>query len=208
LDPTGFAGGKRDIPHKEAALRLVAEATPRARRLGSVNTLWREAIGCLLTRPTGEGFLASLADTVGPGWAESIGLALVLGAGGAARAIVGALLDEGLRGIVIANRTEARAHELARLAPDRIGVMPWQGLGDALPRTDLLVNTTQCGMEGQPPLDIDTARLPGRAIVADIVYVPLETELLKMRAPAASRSWTGLECSCTRPSRDLSDGSA
>jgi shikimate dehydrogenase len=176
---SGFTGGNVTIPHKETALRLVAEATPRARRLGSVNTLWREGDRVLADTTDGEGFLASLADTVGPGWADGLGQALVMGAGGAARAIVGALIDKGVPRIVIANRTEARAHELARFAPDRIDVVPWQDLGDALPRADLLVNTTQCGMKGQPALDIDTARLPVRAIVADIVYVPLETDLLR-----------------------------
>jgi shikimate dehydrogenase len=175
----GFAGGNVTIPHKEAALRLVDEASPRARRLGSVNTLWRDGDRVLADTTDGEGFLASVTDIVGPAWAQTVEVAVILGAGGAARAIVGALLDNGVQRIIVANRTEARAYDLAQSAAHRIEVAPWQELGSALSRADLLVNATQCGMKGQPRLDIGTASLPSHAVVADIVYVPLETELLK-----------------------------
>ncbi|MGA0597000.1 shikimate dehydrogenase [Enterovirga sp. CN4-39] len=192
MGASGFRGGNVTIPHKEATLRLVAEATQRARRLGSVNTLWLEDGRLLGDTTDGEGFLASVAAAVGPDWQAGMRNAVVLGAGGAARAIVGAMLDLGLPRITVANRTEARARDLAGLSPDRIGVVPWGALPDALASADLLVNTTQAGMKGQPPLAVDLAPLPGRAIVADIVYVPLETELLASARARGLRALDGL----------------
>jgi shikimate dehydrogenase len=178
MEADGFVGGNVTVPHKEAAFRLVAERTERANRLGSVNTLWLENGRLHGDTTDGEGFLASVAGAVGADWLGRIEVALVLGAGGAARAIVGALLDAGIARIRVANRTEARARDLAALAPDRIEVVSWAGLPTATAEADLLVNTTQAGMKGQPPLSLDLSGLPARAIVSDIVYVPLETQLL------------------------------
>ena len=192
VEAAGFRGGNVTIPHKEAAYLLVDQATPRAALIGAVNTLWLEQGRLHGDNTDGQGFMASLAQTVGRGWVEEIGNALVIGAGGAARAIVGALLDAGIPCITVANRTEARAHELSRFAPDRVTVLPWDALPESLPRADLLVNTTQCGMRGQPGLDLEISRLPGGAIVADIVYVPLETELLASARARGLRTVNGL----------------
>jgi shikimate dehydrogenase len=188
----GFRGGNVTIPHKEAAFRLVDEATTRAKRLGAVNTLWLEGERLLGDNTDGEGFLASVAGSVGPGWAEQVHSALVLGAGGAARAIVGALLDAGIPQITVANRTEARAHELAALSPNRVQVLAWDALPEGLVDAGILINTTQCGMKGQPRLELDPSRLPAQAIVADIVYVPLETELLAAARARGLRIVDGL----------------
>ncbi|NNM73687.1 shikimate dehydrogenase [Enterovirga aerilata] len=192
VETDGWVGGNVTVPHKEAACRLVGETTARARRLGSVNTLWL-ADGRLHGDTTdGEGFLASLADAVGPCWMDEVGTVLILGAGGAARAIVGALLDAGANRIVLANRTAARACGLASLAPSAIEAVPWEAIPNVLPRANLLVNTTQCGMKGQPRLELDLARLAEEAIVADIVYVPLETELLASARARGLRTVDGL----------------
>ncbi|HMO30442.1 shikimate dehydrogenase [Enterovirga sp.] len=182
----GFVGGNVTVPHKEAVFTYLAESsqdlTPTARRLGAVNTLSLLPDGRLRGHNTdGAGFAASIDEAVGPGW--EVGQALVVGAGGAARAIVGALLDRGIPRIVVANRTLEKAQGLRVFAPDRIEAAGMDDLAGALAGTGLLVNTTTLGMKGQPALDIALAPLPADAIVADIVYVPAETPLL-----AAARS--------------------
>ncbi len=192
IEAAGFSGGNVTIPHKEAACHMVDEATPRAARVGAVNTLWLEGGRLIGDNTDGEGFRASLAQTIGQGWAEEIDTALVLGAGGAARAIVAALLDAGIPRIEVANRTEARAHELSRFSLDRVAVLPWDTLHAQLSRADLLVNTTQCGMTGQPRLDLEVGELSAHAIVADIVYAPLETELLRSARARGLRAVDGL----------------
>lgn len=179
LRERGYVGGNVTLPHKETAFRLVDDATDAARRLGAVNTVWLDPDGRLVGHNTdGHGFAASLDEQAGPGWERGVATALVLGAGGAARAIVAALLDRGLPGIVVANRTEARARDIVALDPGRVRAVAWAQVDAALGGADLLVNTTQLGMIGQPPLDVDLAAMPDAAIVADIVYVPLETPLL------------------------------
>lgn len=175
----GYVGGNVTLPHKEAAFRLVDAPSEAARRLGAVNTVWFAPDGRLFGHNTdGLGFAASLDEQAGSGWEQGVATALVLGAGGAARAIVAALLDRGLREVVVANRTETRAQDLVAFDPGRVRAVTWAMLAAELKRAGFLVNTTQLGMGGQPPLDIDLDGLPNTAIVADIVYVPLETPLL------------------------------
>jgi shikimate dehydrogenase len=192
LSAGGFVGGNVTIPHKEAAFRLLDDATERATRLGSVNTLWLEDGRLRGDTTDGQGFVASVADAVGPDWSKGIEATVILGAGGASRAIVGALLDANLARIVVVNRTEERARELVAFAPDRITSISWGSLPGVLEQADLLVNTTQCGMTGQPRLELDVGLLPHRAIVADIVYVPLETELLSDARRRGLRAVDGL----------------
>lgn len=192
IGPSEFCGGNVTIPHKEAVLRLTDEATARARRLGAANTLWLEDGRLLADTTDGEGFLASVAGVVGPGWERGVETALVLGAGGAARSIVGALLDLGIERIVVANRTEARAAEIAGFAPGRIQTAGWNAVEHALAEADLLVNTSAAGMAGQAALDLDLAGLRETAIVADIVYVPLETGLLAAARRRGLRTVDGL----------------
>ena len=178
LARSGFAGGNVTIPHKEAAFRLVDALTPRGEKIGAVNTLIVEGDRVLGDNTDAPGFIAHLDRSLGENWPERTGRdALVLGAGGAARAIVVGLVERGLK-VRIANRSPERAQALAELDPDNVEAIAWEALPEALRTTGLLVNTTSLGMAGQPPLILDLDALPDRAAVADIVYVPLETPLL------------------------------
>ena len=181
LSLRGFVGANVTIPHKEAALAL-SKPDARASAVGAANTLWFENGELCSTNTDVEGFINNL-DASAPGW-DKAGEALVLGAGGSAHAVVFGLIERGIKTVHLANRTVERAKALA----DQFGasVQP-AGLDDVaklLPRAGLLVNTTSLGMHGQPALAIDVALLPDDAVVADIVYVPLQTELL---AAAQSR---------------------
>jgi len=191
LGERGLAGCNVTVPLKEIAFRAAAEADPVARALGAANTLWLED-GVLHAANTDVfGFLANL-DQRAPGWDADPGAALVLGAGGAARGIVYALAARGFAPITIANRTRARAEEVARLDPARVRVADWMELPARLVEAGLLVNTTSLGMAGQPPLALDLAPLPGTALVTDIVYVPLVTPLLAAAAARGLRTVDGL----------------
>jgi shikimate dehydrogenase len=185
----GFRGGNVTIPHKEAAFRLADETTGRARRLEAVNTVWIEDGRIHGDNTDVTGFIANLDQVLGP-WRA--GTALVLGAGGASRGVIAGLLERGVRKIVVANRTGGKAQELVRFAPGRIEPAAWRDIRSRLVEADLLVNTTSCGMAGHPPLDVDLAPLPAHAAVADIVYVPLETPLLKEARARGFRAVDGL----------------
>jgi len=177
LADQGFAGGNVTVPHKEAAFRLASVDDPVARDLEAVNTLWFEA-GVLKGMNTDvAGFLANL-DQEAPGWSDSLGRVVVLGAGGASRAILYGLIQRGVGEILLINRTLERAEALARHFGSKVKALPWDQAEVALEGADLLVNTTSLGMKGQQPLDLDLSRLPKSALVTDIVYVPLETPLL------------------------------
>ncbi|GEO98349.1 shikimate dehydrogenase (NADP(+)) [Methylobacterium haplocladii] len=176
----GFIGGNVTIPHKEAAFRLADTLTPRAKKIGAVNTIVIGDDG----RNHGDntdapGFIAHLEQSFGIDGIERLGgMAVVLGAGGAARAVVVGLAERGFSRIRVANRTPERARALVELDPERIEILDWAVLPEALSEARLLVNTTVLGMTGHPSLDIDLAPLPDTAAVADIVYAPLETSLL------------------------------
>jgi shikimate dehydrogenase len=187
LPALGFAGCNVTIPHKEAALRIVGRVDATARRIGAVNTIVVGEDGSLSGSNTDAfGFVASL----GPDWRADAGPAVVLGSGGAARAIVVALADRGAPEIRIVNRTAARAEALARELGGR--AIPWDHRAAALGDAALLVNTTSQGMRGEPPLDLPLARLPISATVFDIVYVPLETPLLAVARARGNRTVDGL----------------
>jgi shikimate dehydrogenase len=178
LPVLGLKGVNLTLPHKEAALSLVDRASEEARRIGAVNTIVVDREGRLEGRNTdGYGFLAHLKASV-RGWRPASGPAVLLGAGGAARAIAVALLAAGTPELRLVNRTTARATALAKALSGNVAVVPWQDRAVALKDAALLVNGTTLGMEGQPPLDLDLARLPHEAPVYDIVYAPLETPLL------------------------------
>ena len=186
LPSLGFRGGNVTLPHKEPALGLVDEVTRVAQRIGAVNTLIVRDDGSILGDNTdGFGFLAHLQASQ-PGWQPQTGPTVLLGAGGAARAIVVALLEAGVPEILLANRTQRRAEELAEALDAALGselsgrlkVVTWHHREAALEGAGLLVNSTQLGMAGQPPLDMNLDALPKGATVYDIVYVPLETPLL------------------------------
>lgn len=179
LAAQGFAGCSVTLPHKEAALALVDRVDAAARRIGAVNAITVAADGTLDGRNTDVfGFHANLAAAV-PGWDASAGPAVVLGAGGAARAVVAALLDHGAPEIRLLNRHRARAEALAAALGGPIETIAWEKRADALAGAALLVNATSLGMVGQPPLDLALDALPATAVVNDIVYVPLATPLLQ-----------------------------
>lgn len=192
LPKLGFRGVNVTLPHKERALALVHEATSSARRIGAVNTIVVDAHERLIGSNTdGFGFIESLREQA-PDWRADRGPAVVLGAGGAARAIVVALLDEAAPEIRLVNRTSDRARSLAAEFGGSIRAMPWTERAKALEGAALLVNTTTLGMHGQPPLDLDPRLLPPEAIVCDIVYAPLETPLLAAAKARGNPTVSGL----------------
>jgi shikimate dehydrogenase len=192
----GFAGGNVTIPHKEAAFAGVECRTLLAERLGAVNTLWFEN-GVLWGDNTDViGFMAHLDGSLGTGWERDVDTALIIGAGGAARAVVAGLQDRPLKRIVVANRTGPKAGELVDdlkgSGPAALEAVAWEELGPALARSGLIVNTTSLGMVGQPPLLLDLDGAPADAVVADIVYVPLKTPLLAAAEARGMRIVDGL----------------
>ncbi len=189
LSLRGFVGANVTIPHKEQALAL-SKPDARAKAVGAANTLWFENGELCSTNTDVEGFVDNL-DASAPGW-DKAKEALVLGAGGSARAVVFGLLERGIGTVHLANRTAARAQALAAQFGARVQPANWETAGELLPRAGLLVNTTSLGMHGQPRLEIDVARLPGDAVVADLVYVPLQTELLAAAQARGLKTADGL----------------
>jgi shikimate dehydrogenase len=172
-----FAGGNVTVPHKEAVMPLLDHVGEAARAIGAVNTLWLEGDRLCGDNTDAAGFLGHL-DACVAGWDARAATALVIGAGGAARAVCHGLKVRGLARIVVVNRSPARAQELAVAFGAPLAARAWENLPALVGEADLIVNTTSLGMTGQPPLDLDlTALCPG-AIVDDIVYVPLKTALL------------------------------
>jgi shikimate dehydrogenase len=174
----GYVGANVTLPHKEAALRAARSAGEAAITIGAANTLWLDPDGRLHACNTDAyGFMTNL-DAEAPQWNEGLGAVMMLGAGGAARAVVYGLIKAGVPRILLANRTRARAESLAAAFGAKVEVVGWEARNAALASCGLLVNTTSLGMTGQAPLDIDLSAMPSNAVVADIVYVPLETPLL------------------------------
>src|SRR5262245_27138320 len=190
LSERGYVGANVTVPHKEAAL-AVSEPDERARAVGAANTLWLEGSQLRATNTDVEGFIANL-DATAPGWDRGLGSALVVGAGGAARAVIFGLLERGIGCIRLANRTAERAAALRAKFGERVEPAAWSDTDSLLADTGLLVNTTSLGMAGQPPLTVDLARLPAGAVVSDLVYVPLETALLTAARARGLRAVDGL----------------
>jgi shikimate dehydrogenase len=189
LSLRGFVGANVTIPHKVNVLEL---STPdeRARAVGAANTLWFADGELRSTNTDVEGFIGNL-DAAAPGW-DKIEEALVLGAGGASRAVVFGLIERGIRRVHLVNRTMERAEALARQFGEVVRPAAWEAIGDLLPRAGLLVNTTSVGMHGQGELAIDVGNLPAQAVVADLVYVPLQTGLLVAAKARGLRTADGL----------------
>jgi shikimate dehydrogenase len=176
LSARGYAGANVTVPHKEAALAL-SEPDDRARAVGAANTLWLD--GALRSTNTDvEGFLDNL-DACAPRWDRDLSKAVVLGAGGAARAAVYGLIARGAERIVVVNRTLRRAELLRERFGRQVHPVAWRELGAAIADAALVANCTTLGMERQPELAIDIGRLPSHAVVADLVYVPQLTPLLR-----------------------------
>lgn len=195
LPALGFRGCNLTIPHKQMALSIVDRVDPLARRIGAVNTVVVAADGSLEGSNTDVyGFRENLRDCA-PDWDPGAGVAVVLGAGGAARAVVGALIEAGVAEIRVVNRTVSRAESIAgdlAVSQSRVSAHPWSARAGVLEGAGILVNTTSLGMSGEPELDINLAGLPLRAVVADIVYVPLDTALLVAARQRGHRTVDGL----------------
>src|SRR5258707_4628766 len=175
LSTHGFVGANVPIPHKERAL-AVSKPDARGRAIGAANTLWYEGGELRSTNTDIEGFINNL-DACAQGW-DAATDALVLGAGGSSRAVVFGLIERGIKRVHLANRTIERARALADQFGANVHPVSWDAIKDLLPRAGLLVNTTSLGMHGQPALEVDAGLLPSHAVVADLVYAPLETPLL------------------------------
>ena len=189
LSLRGFVGANVTIPHKEGVMAL-SSPDGRARAVGAANTLWFADGELRSTNTDVEGFLGNL-DASARLWDEA-GEALVLGAGGASRAVVFGLLERGFTRVHLANRTPARAEALAAQFGPKVLPLSWDGINEVLARAKLLVNTTSLGMHGQGALEVDVARLPSDAVVADLVYVPLVTPLLAAAGARGLRTADGL----------------
>lgn len=192
LGARGYVGANVTLPHKEATLVAARVTDEAAVAIGAANTLWLSPSGALhAANSDAYGFVTNL-DSQAPEWNEGLGAILVLGAGGAARAILFGLIEACSARILLANRTRARAEALAEIFGPRIEVIDWEARSEALAACGLLVNTTSLGMTGQAPLEIDLAALAGDAVVADIVYNPLETKLLAAARARGLKAVDGL----------------
>jgi len=190
LAARGYVGANVTVPHKEAALAL-SQPDERARAVGAVNTLWLDDGALRSTNTDVEGFLDNL-DACARGWDRNLSKAVVLGAGGAARAVIYGLLARGAERIIVFNRTLGRAETLRRRFGTRVDAVGWDQLDATLGDAALLVNTTTLGMQGQPALAVNIAQLPSEAVVADLVYAPVRTPLLAAANARNLRTADGL----------------
>jgi len=192
LKALGLAGCNITIPHKVEAMKRMDWVDPLARRMGAINTIVVQADGALHGyNNDGFGFIQSLRDDK-PDWRADAGPITVLGAGGAARAIVLSLIDEGASEIRLINRTRVKADALAQEFGQVVTAYDWSERHDALAGCALLINTTNQGMHGQPDLDLQLDQLPTSALVADAIYIPLETALLAQARQRGNTSVNGL----------------
>jgi shikimate dehydrogenase len=192
LPALGFAGCNVTLPHKESAIAAMDSLDPAVKRIGAMN--------CVVVRP--DGSLHGMNND-GYGWVQSIkerhadwradaGPVVVLGAGGGARAVISGLMDEGAREIRLLNRSRERAEKIAADFGAPVAVHDWDVREEAIADCAMLVNCTSLGMHGQPPLDVLLDRLPVRALVSDIIYIPKETPLLAAARMRGNRTVNGL----------------
>ena len=190
FDEAGWTGGNVTVPHKTAVIPHLHHVDEAAKAMGAVNTIWRED-GVLAGGNTDSiGFLGNLDECV-PGWDHDARRAVVIGAGGATRAAAYGLRGRGLD-VALCNRSLGKAQALVSHFGREVTACPLGDVGGLLSDADLLVNATSLGMVGQPPLEIDLGRLKPDAIVYDVVYVPLETDLLKAARERGHRTVDGL----------------
>jgi len=192
LPRAGFRGVNVTIPHKEAALALAATATARARRIGAANTLtFRSDGGFDADCTDGAGFIANLRQER-PGWRADAGPVAVYGAGGAARAVIDAVLAAGAPEIRLTNRTRTRAEALGAAFGPALRVVDWADAAAIADGAATLVNTTSLGMAGQPPFDLPITGMAAGALATDIVYAPLDTPFLQAARAAGADTVDGL----------------
>lgn len=192
LPMLGFVGCNVTIPHKEVVIGIADVVTDRALKIGAANTLSFGGDGQIHADNTDAyGFIENIRQHM-PGWSSRGKKITVIGAGGAARAVVVALQEQGATDICVVNRTKSRASELANAIGGGISVVDWADGQDLLPQTDMLINTTSLGMTGQAPLDISVSALAADALVTDIVYTPLQTDLLRRAQQHGCKTVDGL----------------
>jgi len=192
LHPLGFAGVNVTIPHKLEAMKIVHEVDALAKSIG--------AISCVIVRSDGSlagtnndcyGFIHAVKQEQ-PGWRADAGPIVVIGAGGGSRAVCYGLAQESAREIRVVNRTLARAKGIAQEFGGPIRALPWEQRHEALEGAAMVVNTTSCGMVGQPALDIKLDKLPKSALATDIIYIPLETPFLAAARGRGNRTVNGM----------------
>jgi shikimate dehydrogenase len=191
LSDQGFVGANVTIPYKQTAMACCDELDPIAKRLGAVNTVVITHGRYSGFNTDGFGFMENLRQNA-PGWKPNAGPAVIIGAGGAARAVIAALSDAGVKEIRLFNRTLARARQLASDLGGPISPSDWGGLNSGLSGCHLLVNCSSLGMTGEPPLEISLHALPLAAFVYDLVYSPLRTPLLQAAAARGNPTIDGL----------------
>lgn len=191
LIKAGYAGANVTIPHKELVARLCDRLDPTALAVGSVNTLWFDNTALIGANSDVAGFLGNLDDRA-PGWDHATQTALVLGAGGAARAVIYGLNARGIARIIISNRHRDRAESLRSVLAPNADVLDWTDRNQAVGEADLIVNTTALGMTGQPPLDLDLTTVRATSCLTDIVYRPLITPILHDAAARGLKTVDGL----------------
>jgi shikimate dehydrogenase len=192
LKALGFAGCNVTIPHKVEAMKLMDHVDPVAQRMGAINTIVVQPDGSLSGfNNDGFGYIQSLRDAKSD-WRADAGPVAVIGAGGASRAVVLSLLDEGAKEVRLINRTRSKAQELADQFGARVKVHDWSERHESLADVALLVNTTNQGMHGQPALELRLDRLPVTALVSDTIYIPQETPLLAQARERGNRTVNGL----------------
>ena len=192
LPKAGLRGVNVTVPHKERALALADAATPAAEAIGAANTIrFEPERGIVADNTDAFGFVENLRAGA-PDWDVAAGPALVVGAGGAARAVLHALLEAGAPQVRLTNRTNERAAELGKRFGARIAVIPWEARAAAVSGAATIVNTTSLGMRGNPPLELPLDDAPESSLVTDIVYAPLETPLLAEARRRGLRTVDGL----------------
>jgi len=192
LGKVGFVGGNVTIPHKVAAFRTADETTDRAQRLGAANTImYDDDRGIVADNTDGFGFIENLR-AARPDWSGTEGPVTVLGAGGASRAIVAALLDAGVPELRLSNRTRSKADAIAEELGGVVSVLDWSEAEDALDGAKLIVNTTSMGMQGGPPLSMTLDQIGDGTLVTDAVYAPLDTPFLKLARSRGAQTVDGL----------------
>jgi shikimate dehydrogenase len=192
LSVLGFRGCNVTTPHKQAVMPLIDHVDPSAKRIGAVNTIVVEKDGTLRGfNNDGNGFVQSLRDAK-PDWRPDAGPIVVVGAGGAARAVIAALAEQGAHEIRVVNRTAERAQSIAREYGAPVTAFPWEQRNEIIADVALLANTTNQGMAGKPALDISLDKLARRAIVGDLIYTPPETPFLAAARARGNLTVNGL----------------
>jgi shikimate dehydrogenase len=187
----GYVGGNVTMPHKDMAFAL-SEPDARAKAVGASNTLWLDNGKLLSTNTDVEGFIGAL-DASSPGWDKRTANAVVLGAGGASRAVVYGLVERGIKTIHVVNRTYEKAVAIRERFGASVHPARWSDVPQLLPTATLLANSTSLGMRGQPPLEIDLNTMPAGSVVSDIIYVPLKTKLLEAAEARGFKTSNGLD---------------